>query len=71
MPETPKDESIGMIPAFRPVPASLYPTLDNLESVVMLGISQLPITNTNQLRVLLMTYHNTLLKVLKDEQSHV
>lgn len=60
---------MGMIPAFRPVPAPLYPTLDNLESVVMLGNSQLPITSVNQLRVLLMVYHNTLLKVLHDEQK--
>lgn len=50
-------------------PMGLFPTMDNLESVLELGLSQLPITTPNQLVCLLMTYHNTLMKVQNDEKS--
>lgn len=45
---------------------SLFPTMDTLESVVELGMSQLPITTPNALMSILNTYHNTLLKVQKE-----
>jgi hypothetical protein len=67
--ETPNQTVSEPQPAFRPVCAPLYPTLDNLESVVALGMSQLPIESPNALRILLLTYHNTLLKVINDEQK--
>lgn len=43
---------------------TLYPTMGDLKSVVDYGISQLPLTNANQVTTLLMAYHNTLLAVL-------
>lgn len=60
---TTKKENSDKHPALRPVHLGLFPTLDTLESVVDLGISQLPITSANQLVTVLMTYHNTLLKI--------
>jgi hypothetical protein len=39
----------------------LYPTLESLQSVIDLGMSQLPILDQNALYSLLMVYHNTLL----------
>lgn len=60
-------------PGVRPVCMTLFPTLDSLDAALDLGVSQLPITNPNQLVCLLMTYHNSLLKQVekdnKDEQS--
>jgi hypothetical protein len=55
-------ESTGE-PALRAQVQGLFPTLNNLEAVLDLGISQLPITNANELVCLLMTFQNTLLKV--------
>lgn len=46
-----------------PTPMGLFPTMESLQSVVDLAYSQMPITNSNQMLGLLMTYHNTLLKV--------
>lgn len=67
MPETTHENGSDVrYPAFRPVPMPLFPVLDNLNAVVDLGISQLPINNTNQLISLLMTYHNTLIKQLEE-----
>ena len=45
-------------------PMSLYPTLDNLQAVVDLAESVLPIHNKNTLVGMLYCYHNTLLKVV-------
>lgn len=47
-------------------PMGLFPTLDNCQSVVDLALSQLPINTPNAIVGLLMTYHNTLLKELKN-----
>jgi len=46
----------------------LFPTAGSLEEVVSLGESQLPIMDKNTLFTLLMTYHNTLLHLQKEEQ---
>lgn len=54
--------------ALRAAPVGLFPTMDSLESVLDLGISQLPITNPNELVCLLMTFQNTLLKVQANEK---
>lgn len=69
MPENQQEENERRYPAFRPVPMPLFPVLDNLNAVVDLGISQLPINTPNALVGLLMTYHNTLLKQLKDTEA--
>lgn len=56
-------------PALRPVHQTLFPVLDNLESVVDLAISQLPIVNPTQVVGLLMTYHNTMVKIMEDSKN--
>ena len=48
-------------PALRAVAMRLFPTMQSLQSVVDLAMSQLPITTPNQINGLLMCYHNTLL----------
>lgn len=48
-------------------PMSLFPTLVSLESVLELGLSQLPVMTPNALVCLLMTYHNTLLATIDRE----
>lgn len=50
-------------PLLRAVPMTVFPTLGSLNEVVELGESKLPIKDKNELFSLLMTYHNTLLKV--------
>lgn len=49
----------------KPVPLSLFPTMDSLEAVVNLATAQLPISHRNQVITLLSVYHNTLLNQLK------
>lgn len=44
----------------------LFPTAGSLQEVVDLAESKLPITHQNDMVCLLMTYHNTLLKLSKD-----
>lgn len=46
----------------------LFPTAESLQDVVDLGRSKLPITTENDLISLLMTYHNTLLKVAEGQK---
>lgn len=46
-----------------PAPMGLFPTMDSLESVYDLAMSQLPVMTPNQMVSLLGTYHNTLLHV--------
>ena len=50
-------------PQLRAVPMGLFPTLGSLQECVDFADSKLPITDKNDLFSLLMTYHNTLLKV--------
>lgn len=69
MNEPTKKEQANLHPALRPVHVGLFPTMDSLESVVDMGISQLPITSSNQLVGILMAYHNTMIAVQKKEQS--
>ena len=57
-------------PPLRAVAMGLFPTLDSLQSVVDLGLSQLPVMTPNALLGLLMSYHNTLLKVIADEAKN-
>jgi hypothetical protein len=56
-----------MVDPLRPEVQSVFPTCDSLEDVVNLGVSRLPITTQNDLVVLLLTYHNTLLNQLEKE----
>lgn len=50
-------------PQLRAAPMGLFPTLGSLQECVDFADSKLPITDKNDLFSLLMTYHNTLLKV--------
>ena len=47
-------------------PMTLFPTLKDRQEVIELANSKLPITNTNEVLVLLMIFQNTLLKEIKD-----
>lgn len=58
----------GLEPHIRAVPMALFPTMGSLKEVMDFAESKLPITTKNELSALLKTYHNTLLKVLKDQQ---
>ncbi len=53
----------------RPVRLGMYPVLDNLESVVEMGNSQLPVETPNQLMAILMVYHNTMVKIMEEEKN--
>lgn len=53
-------------PPIRAVPMNLFPTMDTVESVIELGVSQLPIIDRNSLVTLFGVYHNTLLKTWKE-----
>jgi hypothetical protein len=48
---------------------SLFPTLGSLGEVHDLAESRLPIISKNDITVLLMTYHNTLLAQIAREMS--
>jgi hypothetical protein len=50
-------------PQLRAVNMGLFPTMGSLQEVIDFADSKLPITDKNDLFTLLMTYHNTLLKV--------
>lgn len=64
-----EDKGTTIYPAFKPEPMGLFPTLNNLNSVVDLGLSQLPINTPNALVSLLMVYHNTLLRQLEQTKD--
>jgi hypothetical protein len=40
----------------------VFPTLESLQDVIDLAESKLPITTKNELKALLFTYHNSLLR---------
>ena len=51
------------LPMLLATPQPLYPTMNSLQEVLDLGQANLPVMTKNELNSLLMTYHNTLLKV--------
>jgi hypothetical protein len=55
--------------SLRAHPLNVFPTLGSLQEVIDLAESKMPITDKNEMRSLLMTYHNSLLKVLNDEKN--
>lgn len=55
------------LPPIQAVSMSLFPTMNSLNEVMALGESKLPITDFNDLYILIMTYHNTLIKELKND----
>ena len=46
------------------VPQSLYPCKDTLDEAISHSLAQLPITDANHLKTIILTYHNTLLQVV-------
>ena len=48
---------------------NLFPTLDSLQEAVNLAESKVPVVSRNEMYSLLMTYHNSLLKALDDEEK--
>jgi hypothetical protein len=53
----PKDS----ITALRAVPMSVFPTLTSLDEAMNTAIAATPVVSKNEMRTLIMTYHNTLL----------
>lgn len=53
--------------ALRAEHMGLYPTLDSLDAVVDMAIAQVPLVNRNDMRAILMVYHNTMLRVMGKE----
>lgn len=51
--------------AVYPAPMGLFPTMANLNEVVELAKSKLPVEYHNDMLALLFTYHNTLLKEIQ------
>ena len=47
----------------------LFPTMDSLEEVLALAKSMYPQDNGNPIVGLLMTYHNTLMKVINTQKA--
>jgi hypothetical protein len=53
-------------PQIKAVEQSLFPTLGSLNEAVELAESKVPVNCKNEMHSLLMTYHNTLLKEVKN-----
>lgn len=47
----------------------LFPTMNNLDDVVAMAMSKLPITTPNELMTILMVYQNTLIKQIEDSNK--
>ena len=56
-------------PPIRAVCMGLFPTMDSLEEVLALAKSMYPQDNGNSIVGLLMTYHNTLMKVINAQKT--
>jgi len=61
--QKPSNNKIGVMP--------LFPTMDSLEAVLELGLSQLPLMTPNALTSILCTYHNTLVTLINKENNNV
>jgi hypothetical protein len=46
----------------------LFPAMSSLNEVVTYATSKVPVISHNEMFSLLMTYHNTLLKVIEDQK---
>jgi len=58
-------------PHIRAVPMNLFPTMNSLNEVIEYADSTLPVASKNMMFVLLMTYHNTLLKVNHEQNQGI
>jgi hypothetical protein len=48
-------------PTLRAAPMNLFPVMGSLQDVVDYATSKLPVTDENEMKAILFTYHNTLL----------
>ena len=46
----------------------IYPTMESIQEVIQLAESKLPITDSNEMYSLLMTFQNTLIKYLTTKE---
>ena len=53
--------------ALRAVPMSLFPTCNSLQDALDQAIAATPVVSKNEMRTLLMTYHNTLLQEIQNQ----
>jgi hypothetical protein len=56
-------------PPIRAVPLMLYPAMGTLREVVDYADSKVPGISKNEMFSVLMTYHNTLLKVIQEQNK--
>lgn len=49
----------------KPEYQALYPAKDSLQEVVDEAMASIPIDNANELKRVMMTYHNTLLSIMR------
>jgi len=61
-----KFEQLELFPETMPI----FPVLDSLQEVINLAESQLPITDKNALVAILMTFQNTLIKVIHEKNQY-
>jgi hypothetical protein len=53
----------------KPEPQTIYPTMDSINEVIELASSKVPVTKRNEMYALLMTFQNTLLKLMKESNA--
>lgn len=53
----------------KPEPQNIYPTMDSINEVIELASSKVPLTKKNEMYSILMTFQNTLLKLLKENHA--
>ena len=58
----------GKQDALRALSMSVYPTMESIQEVINLAESKLPITDSNEMYSLLMTFQNTLIKYLTTKE---
>ena len=59
---------MSLTPPIRAVPMALFPAMNSLQEAVTYADSKVPVISHNEMFSLLMTYHNTLLKVIEDQK---
>lgn len=59
-----KSNSGESITALRAVPMSVFPTLTSLDEAMNTALAATPVVSKNEMRTLIMSYHNTLLAEL-------
>lgn len=57
------------MPQLKAIPQTVYPDKDSLDEAAQHLLEQLPITDPNDAYALLMTYHNSLIKALRNEEK--